>query len=145
MKPDVATLEMKDAEGTIGVKNGGIGTDQIADEAVTVEKLAPDSVTSDKLTNSAVGTEKIENKAVTKEKMADDFFDTDGGAASFDFAYEIIEDVAVLRYNVDLASVQADEEMKYVHVWTFPDDSNLVSGKWDASGSKYYSEVASNG
>lgn len=55
---------------TISVPNGGIGTDQLADEAVTEGKLADDAVTADKLADDAVNSSQIVNYAVTNDKLA---------------------------------------------------------------------------
>lgn len=105
------------------------------------ENLANGAADSDALAANAVTTAKIANKAVTAEKLADGFLDTDGGAASFDLAYTVIEDMAILRFDLDLANVRADEEMQLVHVWEFPDDVTKTQGFWDESNKKYYSEV----
>lgn len=52
-------------------------------------------------------------------------------------------DLAILRFNVDLSSVNADQGMRTVTVWEFPDDVTLSEGSWSEQGSKFYSEVAS--
>lgn len=54
----------------------------------------------------------------------------------------IARDLAILRFNVDLASVNADQDMSTVFVWEFPDDVTLSSGSWDGQNGKFYTEVA---
>ena len=80
---DESTLTMtEDANGfTIGVKDGGIGTQQLADTSVTTDKLGYRSVitqkiddfavTSIKLGDNSVITRKIADNSVTTEKLAD--------------------------------------------------------------------------
>lgn len=52
-------------------------------------------------------------------------------------------DLAILRFNVDLSNVNADQDMEHVVVWDFPDDVEVEEGSWDQPGNKFYSEVAS--
>lgn len=83
--------------------------------------------------------------------------DVPGGFASHERATEAIErvsivedvsadavrDLAILRFNVGLANIVADEKMRLVHIWEFPGDVVKTKGVWDAGGKKYHSEVAS--
>lgn len=53
----------------------------------------------------------------------------------------IMRDVAILRFDASLSAIVADQEMRYVKVWEFPDDAVLVEGYYDASSNSYYCEV----
>lgn len=63
---NVWTLEFNHA-----VENGGIGTAQIADSAVTAAKLGGGAVTESKIASGAVTTAKMPDNAVTGAKLAD--------------------------------------------------------------------------
>lgn len=80
---DETTLTMtEDANGfTVGVKDGGIGTQQLADESVTSEKIPNYTIktnhiqnyqiTNQKLADGAVNYSKIENGAVGSNQIAE--------------------------------------------------------------------------
>ncbi len=85
---DAATLGVKVNTGTmevgadgVGIKAGGVGTTQLADNAVTTakildanvtaNKLATDSVTTAKIADGNVTTAKLDASAVTTAKIAD--------------------------------------------------------------------------
>lgn len=59
------------ADRTISVAAGGIGTTQLADNAVTAAKIAADAVGSSELADNAVDTAAIADNAVTSTKIAD--------------------------------------------------------------------------
>ena len=69
---DETTLTMtEDANGfTVGVKDGGIGTQQLADGAATTDKIANQAVTTNKIANQNVTTEKLADGAATTDKIA---------------------------------------------------------------------------
>ena len=69
---DETTLTMtEDANGfTVGVKDGGIGTQQLADGAATTDKIANQAVTTSKIANQNVTTEKLADGAVTSDKIS---------------------------------------------------------------------------
>ena len=52
------------------IKAGGVGTNELADSAVTAAKIANDAVETDKIADANVTTAKIANSAVTTEKIA---------------------------------------------------------------------------
>ena len=56
---------------TLAIASGGVGTTQLADEAVNESKLGPGSVTAGKLGEASVATSKIVDGAVTSAKIAD--------------------------------------------------------------------------
>ena len=56
---------------TLAIASGGVGTTQLADEAVNGAKLGPGSVTAGKLGEASVATAKIVDGAVTSDKIAD--------------------------------------------------------------------------
>lgn len=62
---------------TIGVENGGITTEKIANNAITTEKIQNNAVTTEKIANNSITTEKIQNNAVTTEKIANDSITTE--------------------------------------------------------------------
>ncbi len=72
-----ATIEVANGAGavlreaTVMVKNKGIGTTQLADNAVTATQLANNAVTQAKLINGAVTTDKLADDAVVNDKIAD--------------------------------------------------------------------------
>lgn len=55
----------------------------------------------------------------------------------------VSSDLAILRFNVGLSSVNADQDMKTVFVWEFPGDVTAESGILDEQGDSYYCEVLS--
>ena len=57
---------------TIKVKDGGIGTTQLADKAVTEAKLANNAVTTGKIKDGAVTGAKLADKTITAGKLADE-------------------------------------------------------------------------
>ncbi|MDO4423198.1 MAG: hypothetical protein Q4C08_00160 [Pseudomonadota bacterium] len=60
------------ADGVVSIAAKGIGTNQLADGAVTAEKMAKDSVTSNAIADNAVTAGKIATDAVTAGTIADD-------------------------------------------------------------------------
>ena len=72
---DAGTGIRIDAGGTatpeVNVSDGGVGSTQLASDAVTTVKLGADAVTGAKINDDAVGTEHIANEAVTPEKISD--------------------------------------------------------------------------
>ena len=83
-----------------GSKSGGygvvmqydlpLGSDDIADGAITGDKLASGAITSDKIPNNAITTAKLANGAVTTPKLADDSVTSakiaDGAVETIDLA-----------------------------------------------------------
>ena len=55
----------------------------------------------------------------------------------------VSSDLAILRFNVDLSSVNADQDMKTVFVWEFPGDVDMEDGIFDVQDDRYYCEVLS--
>ena len=51
------------------IKAGGVGTNELADSAVTAAKIAASAVETEKIADSAIETAKIKNAAVTTEKI----------------------------------------------------------------------------
>lgn len=64
------SIEINDAN-VISVKDGGITSDKIANEAITSDKLADNAVTADKIADDAVTTDKIADDAITSSKIVD--------------------------------------------------------------------------
>lgn len=67
-KPDNIGIEI--SGDALALKNSGVTTARIADDAVTVDKIANNAVTSDQLASNAVTTAKIADGAVTQAKRA---------------------------------------------------------------------------
>ena len=65
--PDAATLQNSD--GSLKVKAGGIGPDQIANDAVVTDKILNINVTTEKIALLAVETNQLGNDAVTSGKI----------------------------------------------------------------------------
>lgn len=70
---DETTLTMtEDANGfTVGVKDGGIGTQQLADESVTSDKIHDFAIKTNHLQNYQITNEKIADQAVSAYKIKD--------------------------------------------------------------------------
>ena len=66
------TVTVDSTKNTISavIKEGGVGTKELADSAVTTVKIANSAVTTDKIAASAVTAAKIDALAVTTEKIA---------------------------------------------------------------------------
>ena len=58
------------------IRDGGVGTKELADSAVTTVKIKDGAVETAKIANSAVTTDKINDLAVTTEKIAADAVET---------------------------------------------------------------------
>ena len=65
---NTGTMEV-DASG-VGIKDGGVGTTQLAANSVTTAKIADANVTADKLAANSVTTAKIADANVTADKLA---------------------------------------------------------------------------
>ena len=74
IKGDNSTISTSAAnnEITIKVKDGGIGTNQLANGAVTEAKLADNAVTTGKIKDGAVTGAKLADKTITAGKLEDD-------------------------------------------------------------------------
>lgn len=57
---------------TIGINDGSVGTQQLANNAVTAAKIIANAITSAKILDNAVVTAKIAHDAITAAKIADD-------------------------------------------------------------------------
>lgn len=70
---DESTLTMtEDANGfTFGVKDGSIGTQQLADESVTTEKIPNFTIKTSQIQNFQITNEKLADKSVSSLKIAD--------------------------------------------------------------------------
>jgi hypothetical protein len=92
--------------GSIGIDDGSVGTDQLANLAVTTAKIDALAVTTAKLGDAAVTTAKLDDGAVTNLKLAADAIDTtkllDGAVLSSKLA-----DRAVTGPKLDLAALSA--------------------------------------
>ena len=90
------------------IKEGGVGTKELADSAVTNVKIATDAVETAKIKDAAVTTEKINALAVTTEKIATDAVETakiKDGNVTFDKLAQGVKDSLKLA---DSALQQAD-------------------------------------
>lgn len=65
---DGTTITLSGSE--FSITSGGVGTTQLANDAVTSDKIAEDAVTSDHLAVDAVYTNAIQDDAVTQAKIA---------------------------------------------------------------------------
>lgn len=70
LEADGATIVA--AEGVLSVKDGGIGTEQVADGSITADKLA-EGLLSGTVPDSSVTVDKIADGAVTVDKLAGEF------------------------------------------------------------------------
>ncbi len=90
------------------LRDGEVGTNQIADEAVIARKLGANAVTRGKLADAAVTTDKIENNAVTNRKIAADSISRgemqDGSVGSSE-----LTDGAVINRTIGAGSVSEDK------------------------------------
>ena len=68
---EVSEQEVTIEVGTDGIADGAVTTAKLADGAVTTAKLADKNVTTAKLADGAVNTDKLADKNVTTEKLAD--------------------------------------------------------------------------
>ena len=83
---------------TINVKAGGVGTTQLADDAVTSAKLGPEAVDTNALKDGNVTTGKIADDAVTSAKLGSGAVDTDALGTN-----------AVISAKIATGAVTADE------------------------------------
>ena len=65
------TVDQKNNTISAVIKAGGVGTNELADSAVTAAKIATDAVETAKIKDAAVETAKIADSAVTTDKIAD--------------------------------------------------------------------------
>lgn len=68
-KANSADVYTKDEVNTLFNTVGGIGSTQIANDAVTADKIADDAVGQNHIANGAVGTAEIKNESITKTKL----------------------------------------------------------------------------
>ena len=68
-KANSADVYTKDEVNTLFNTAGGIGSTQIANDAVTADKIADDAVGQNHIANGAVGTAEIKNESITKAKL----------------------------------------------------------------------------
>jgi len=71
---DIATVTNIDSD---NIKDGGVATIDIADDAITLEKMATDSVGTDEIIADSVGTSELAPDAVTNAELADDAVQTE--------------------------------------------------------------------
>ena len=104
----------------LGIADGGVGTDQLADDAVTQDKiaddavgtdqLADDAVTQGKIADDAVGAAQIQDGAVGTDQLADDAV-TQGKIADGAVGSAQIEDGSVTSTDFDLAEINASDAL----------------------------------
>ena len=68
-KANSADVYTKNEVNTLFNTAGGIGSTQIANDAVTADKIADDAVGQNHIANGAVGTAEIKNESITKTKL----------------------------------------------------------------------------
>lgn len=125
----------KIADGAVsGVKivNGAVSTDKISDGAVTAAKIVSSAVTTDKLAANAVTANKILSGAVTTDKLSANAVTTDKLAAQSVTANKLASDVGS---SLDLSSNNSVKLMvdnvQVGGVNLFP-DTRLMDTCWDA-------------
>ena len=129
LSADETTLTMtEDANGfTVGVKDGGIGTQQLTGDSVTTAKIADANVTADKLASNSVTTAKIVDANVTADKLATDSVTTAKIADANVTADKLASDSVTTAKIVD-ANVTADK-LATDSVTTAKIEDGAVTGK----------------
>ena len=112
------------SSGAITIKDAGVATAEIQDDAVTQAKIGDDAVGADQLASSAVVTASIVADAVTQAKIADDAVGADQLAAS------AVVTASIVDSNVTTAKV-ADNAITLAKMASGT-DGNIIS--YDASG-----------
>jgi len=123
------------SSGAITVKDAGIATAELQDDAVTQAKIGDDAVGADQLASSAVVTASIVADAVTQAKIADDAVGADQLAAS------AVVTASIVDSNVTTAKV-ADNAITLAKMASGT-DGNIIS--YDASGNPVAIATGSSG
>jgi len=84
------------SSGAVTIKDSGIATAEIQDDAVTVAKMAANSVDSDQYVDASIDTAHIANSQITNALMADNAIDTAEIAASAVETAKINDDAVTL-------------------------------------------------
>lgn len=106
------TINADDAKATItnidsdNIKDGGIETIDIADDAITNSKIATDAVTSDSIQAGAVGTDEIADDAVTAAKINADLAG-EGLTQAAGGELDVNVDDSTIEINADVVRVKA--------------------------------------
>ena len=138
-----ATDDSVNDQSDISISDGGVDTDQLADDAVTLAKMDVNSVDSDQyvdgsidavhLSDDSVTTEKIEDEAVTPEKLDNfDDFDLADDTGSLLKIFKDADDNFSFE-STDIQFIRDGSERQYVF-GTRPDKSEretLVAFKQD--------------
>lgn len=107
-----------DVTETLHVMDYGIGTVQIADNAVDEDKIADSSVHIRHISNDAV--------------------DVHGGLASFDAMSDVSSDLFKIAHQFHMTQLDG-LDLDTIIEWTFPDDATAQHGQWN-SGGYYYAD-----
>jgi hypothetical protein len=113
---DEATLQLVGSE--FSIKDGGVGTTQLASNAVTTAKITDANVTADKLASDAVTTAKILDANVTTAKLAD------GAVTTAKITDSNVTTAKIADANVTTAKI-ADSNVTTAKIA----DSNVTTGK----------------
>jgi hypothetical protein len=123
------------SSGAITIKDAGVATAEIQNDAVTQAKIADDAVGADQLASSAVVTASIVDDNITQAKIADDAVGADQLAAS-----AVVTD-SIVDSNVTTAKV-ADNAITLAKMASGT-DGNIIS--YDASGNPVAVATGSSG
>lgn len=133
VKPDGITLEVTDSNGTLGIKEGGVSTDELADGAVTGDKVANESITPEKLIGMLLsgGSSTGELEDLTIRTYG--FANAGSGWNTFTFPtpFEAVPQVICAAEGEHSVQVQQVSETKFLYrVVTSAPALNLTSGSY---------------
>ena len=123
------------SSGAITIKDAGVATAEIQDDAVTQAKVADDAIGADQLAASAVVTASIVDDNVTQAKIADDAVGADQLAA------DAVVTASIVDVNVTEAKI-ADNAVTLAKMASGT-DGNIIS--YDASGNPVAIATGSSG